>query len=225
MKKKYKLPAKALYTFEDLSSVYSPSGKDFNNSPRLFFTFCWAGAIPPDKPVPSRKPGPVTPEQKEIPNFDVYSLFLFPDGHWVDANKNDVEGMLKAFERFGDAIGDSKAAIWFYDETKNYPDIQRSKKYFKIFNLQYEYHDGPFIVITNKHPDAFANNDEKIVISLRELEAPSFTKILNVLEKDLTYDRKIRKRKLLYEEVQGRILKFVKSNKGFLQNIFIKFFG
>jgi hypothetical protein len=168
---------------------------------------------------------PLEPRAPIPESFASYSTFLVPDT--FVGNKLDWDQILalrRAFEAFGDSIGDRRAAIWFdperhgfirtaKSETRNSEplisvnplvDTMRSKEYCDKFGLNYN--DGPYVVTTRKRPDRISVKDERVVIKLGGISPDGLVRVLNVLERDLRSQREIHKRALLYEEVKQRIL-------------------
>lgn len=176
---------------------------------------CLAIPLPPRQPVPD--------------NFSSYSIFLVPS----ILVEGDPWALRSAFDRFGEAIGERRAAIWldpfpyvFFESIEDenardagnlrgpreWPhfDVLRSKDYCDRFGLDYNH--GPYVVTTKKRPDLVTSNDERIVIRLDGVSASGMVKILNILEQDLRRDLEVRKRALLFEEIKQRIIGLFESD-------------
>jgi len=163
------------------------------------------------------------PKGSHIPvEQKTYSLFLAPSNELK--NMSDLIAKLKSvFIDFGESIGDHNAAIWLASDNNIGIDIQRSKHYSDIFDL--DYNKGPYVVVTKSHPD----NDgvhHAVVISLRYVSPKRAIRILNFLEQDIRKERELRKRRLKYEEISQKLLSIAEENgaeiKSFMKKIIIK---
>ncbi len=146
----------------------------------------------------------ITNTQEPIPAiYQNYALLLFPSTEWLSNSKKETtQSIFRSFKDFGDAIGERNAAIWFVDHSGK-TDVSRSKEYCRKYNLSYN--SGPYIVVMPKHPDKLTSKDEVVVIRISNISPDKVTPILNTLEEDLLISRRIRRRKLLYEEIKQRI--------------------
>ncbi len=170
---------------------------------------------------------PLEPHRPIPDNFQTYSLFLVPTlSLGKDAKKDDLDAIFAlkaAFQSFGTAIGDRKAAIWLLDALPNATvrrkapkdstdsleaaegiDTLRSKYYCDKLGLNYN--DGPYVVTTRIRPDHLSSTDEKVIIKLGGISADRLIAVLNILEQDLRLEQQIRKRTLLFEEIEQRML-------------------
>src|SRR5271165_6812389 len=104
----------------------------------------------------------VGPTEQIKAGFKSYSLFLICDPGWLDqsAAGSHVAWLYKAFERFGDAIGDDNLAVWFwkgpagqdrFPATADRVDLKRSAQFCKAWHLLPS--AGPYVVITTTFPD------------------------------------------------------------------------
>jgi hypothetical protein len=142
------------------------------------------------------------PDIRVLPlNYPSYALILFPDDSWK-TNKN-LPTLRATFAKFGDAIGEQGAAIWFIDRGNNI-DVERAQSYSDKFGLSRS--DGPYILVSRKRPDTITDKRDVIVIKCAGIEADRLANVLEVLEADLRGRREIRKRELLFAEVKQWLL-------------------
>jgi hypothetical protein len=135
--------------------------------------------------------------------YKTYSLFLIPSSDW-EAKDRDLRGLRTAFQAFGEAIGNQKAALWFSNEDDTRPDFIRSKDYCDQFGLNYN--DGPYVVTLKSLPEAVKRGDPVIVVKLNGISSDRVVSILNILEQDVRTDKNIREGQLLFEEIKQRLL-------------------
>jgi hypothetical protein len=143
---------------------------------------------------------PGTPIKK---GFETYTLFLFPSAEWLD-RAQDLDVLRKAYQNFGDAIGEKHLAVWFLDADNRTVSIARSKVFCDWLGL--DYNSGPYIITTDVYPELMRANSKPVVIKLYDIPASKVVLILNILEQDLRTERGIRKTTLLFEEVKQRLL-------------------
>jgi len=143
---------------------------------------------------------PGTPIQK---GFQTYTLFLFPSADWLDRTE-ELDLLRKAYQDFGDAIGEKHLAVWFLDADNRTVSIARSKVFCDWLEL--DYNSGPYVITTEVYPELMRAGSKPVVIKLYDVPAAKVVRILNILEQDLRNERRIRKTALLFEEVKLRLL-------------------
>jgi hypothetical protein len=158
------------------------------------------GAMPPARAQRAQDVSPGTPILK---GFETYTLFLFPSAEWLDRTE-DLAVLRKAYQNFGDAIGDKHLAVWFLDNDSRAISIARSKVFCDRLHL--DYNDGPYVVTTNVYPESLRADSKPIVIKLYRIPANRVVLVLNILEQDLRTERQIRETALLFEEIRQRLL-------------------
>jgi hypothetical protein len=142
------------------------------------------------------------PDVQALPtNYPCYAMMLFPDGAWKD--RKELVDVRAAFSRFGDAIGDKGAAIWFVDK-RGQVDVERALFYCNRFALSSS--DGPYILVTRLRPDMIRDKRDAVLIKCAGISAHRLHNVLGVLEADLRNGREIRKRQLLFSEVKEWLL-------------------
>jgi|GEM_PF-3348902 hypothetical protein len=174
-------------------------------------------------------------------NFLSYSVFLVPNELYAKENILLIDDLHKAFNSFGEAIGDKRIAIWFSNDRQakiteepsfnsnsvlmriQGVDVKRSKDYCDRFGLNYS--DGPYVITTKYRPDHVTSADEKVVIKLKRISPEGIIKILNILEQDLRLDKNISKRQLLYEEVKQRIITTAKAHSDIFEKVITTVIG
>jgi hypothetical protein len=97
----------------------------------------------------------------QIPNhFKTYTLFLICNPDWLaPAANQDLSNLYLGFERFGRAIGDENAAVWFWKNVgapkvpayAAFVDVERSVRFCQAWKLTPT--SGPHIVFLEKYPD------------------------------------------------------------------------
>jgi hypothetical protein len=157
---------------------------------------------------------PEKPREFElIPNdYGVYSLFIIPNKSW--SRKDELSQLKEVFQNFGDAIGNSRLAIWLEDE-KTGVDINRSKWYCDLLRLSYN--DGPYVVTTRHRPDQIKQGEEIVLINLSGISVGRAEKVLNVLEEDMRKNSLSKRRALIFEEVKQRLLTMLEEQGGALK--------
>jgi hypothetical protein len=177
--------------------------------------------------APMLKAASLRPRQPIPADFVSYTLFLTPNDAIEASSRENVMALRYAFIRFGEAIGDRRAAIWFDPEDPllsvayvavgigraevkaPYSDVLRSKAYCDRFGL--DYNNGPYVITTLRRPDQVGEDDEKVVIRMNGVSPDGMVRILNLLEQDLRKDREIRQRQLIFEEIKQRILQIFRG--------------
>jgi len=151
------------------------------------------------------------PRRAPIPRgFAAYTMFLVPSAEW-QVMPADLRQLRQKFDSFGDAVGDTKAAIWFVEDPRSSKlDVARSKSY--CDRLKLDYNDGPYVVTSRARPDDIAAGDEVVVIRLSGVASERIIRILNILEQDLRTNVQLQKRKLLFEEIKQRVLTAAERN-------------
>ncbi len=152
---------------------------------------------------------------EDIPTgYKIYTLFLIPSYEWSNQRKDIAEQKLwNNFSNFGQSIGEKNLSVWFViktdyytyidipcanrykkiqpvDNSEIYTDVARCKEYCDKFEL--DYNEGPFIIVTEKHPDISSKKDV-IVIKFNNILPSNVILFLNNLE------QKIRTRKPIKE--------------------------
>ena len=124
--------------------------------------------------------------------YKTYTLFLIPSSEW-STKRQDIseEKLWNNFYDFGRAIGLNNLSVWFVESTKYYSyedidangttkqiplaDVYRKIQHIKGFNtdiirckeycdkFKLDYNEGPFVVITEKHPDECTEKDIDVV--------------------------------------------------------------
>jgi hypothetical protein len=154
----------------------------------------------------------VLPGQPVPAGYGSYLVFLNPSREYEGYGDPDyLEPTYTAFKRFGDAIGDTRAAIWFSTPT-GFNDAERARAYCDAVNLDYD--SGPYIVITPIRPDRWVRGTEVFYLRLGGIEPARAVVLLNTLEQQVRTGT-VTELGLLYEELRQRVLSIV-SNEKFL---------
>jgi len=159
----------------------------------LFFTGC-ASRIPPGAPVAWS-----FDEGERIPtNYSTYTLFLNTSYEYAEQETLEtLTGLRTKFARFGKSVGKENLAVWVNEPGTGDLSVARGKYYLDIFDkwsdaAPLEYSSGPYVVVTDTHPDELKTaSDGKlrnlrpivIAISFQSVSTNRVTELLNVLEK------------------------------------------
>jgi hypothetical protein len=121
-----------------------------------------------NRPLPIAPSAPVRVRERlfgatgTIPRgFGSYSLFLICDPQWLGKGREaDLKSLYDKFMIFGGALGDKKAAIWFWKGdaptslfvgTAEHVDLNRNLNFCNAWHLTPA--NGPYIVVTSEYPD------------------------------------------------------------------------
>jgi hypothetical protein len=129
--------------------------------------------------------------------FKTYSLFLVCNPEWLAPAKNaGLYDLYQQFQRFGGAIGDEHAAVWFWTSNSyqrsdaalaKIVDVDRSVRFCKAWNLTPS--EGPHLVITSTYPDESNLSSglppDTAVYRLGDMSPPEITKLLASLTDQL----------------------------------------
>lgn len=145
--------------------------------------------------------GPIFNAKTLPTEYRTYTIFLVPDATWATNQRAaELATLHQVFRNFGDAIGQSEAAIWLWLPNSARVDVLRSKDYCDKWKLNYN--DGPYVVTTMIRPDRVTAADDKLVIKLGGVSPARVARVLNVLEADLRRRLEPRRGNVLYEEVK-----------------------
>lgn len=111
----------------------------------------------PQRTYPAQAIALVVSTGKIPKHFKTYTLFLICNPNWLaPAENQDLYSLYMGFERFGRAIGDDNAAVWFWKTDKGLPvassvDVERSVHFCQAWKLKPT--SGPHIVFLSSYPD------------------------------------------------------------------------
>ena len=137
------------------------------------------------------KPSEIIPK-----GFGTYTLFFNTSYEYTDKTAPNKLNILKRnFERFGNSIGSNNLAVWLREPDSEQLSVSRGIYYADVFSKwtdeSLEYSDGPYMIISNTHPDYFMNtqlqqdpNQEPIVIAVgfNNISEDRIINILNFME-------------------------------------------
>lgn len=128
--------------------------------------------------------------------YKTYTLFLRTSYNYMDDSKPETLRVLeRSFKAFGESIGDDNIAVWVNKKESNALSVSRGKYYADLFSHyssnSIEYGDGPFIIISDKHPEELSRlkseigNEEKatvIVVGFKNMSSERMIEALNYFE-------------------------------------------
>lgn len=125
----------------------------------------------------------------EIPRgYESWSLFLICNPAWIVRQQDEgIRDLFGQYKAFGDAIGPSNLAIWFWKEpapepSANLTDVSRSSEYCGRFKLLPS--KSPYVLVTTRHPDEQETGDY-FLVSLNGLSPHDSAEVLAKLTDQL----------------------------------------
>ena len=124
--------------------------------------------------------------------FKTWSLFLVCNPDWVAPERSaDLANLYRRFKSFGDAIGSTNLAVWFWKRqtSVNDPhladnvDVARSAEFCAALGRAPS--QGPYLVVTSDYPDVAAFPSDRAVFELNNLQPADLAKLLNTLTDQL----------------------------------------
>ena len=175
----------------------------FPSGPPSGCSICYSAELFPSESVPR--------------GYPVYATFLWPS-YDSSLNRRRVSAIRRSFRRFGVSIGSKGAAVWF-QRPKVSVDIGRAKSFCDKLDLSYD--RGPYIIVSDRHPDDLDNLNGVILVRLTDLSPQRIVRVLNILEQDLRQGVEVGHEELLFEEIKQRVLSIGERNGSLLKEIFL----
>jgi len=140
---------------------------------------------------------------KSIPTgYASYTLFIATNTQGVAAESATNQKILEErFSDFGDSIGSNNLAVWVGDSSTGKLSISLGKYYLDDFSKwttrSLEYSDGPYIILSDRHPDQWVSNDAEadkektvsIAISFSTTPSIRTIKVLDFIEARIRRDQ------------------------------------
>lgn len=156
----------------------------------LFLTACSKSFLPN-----SDLYGPVTPGKPIPTGYSTYCLFLVPSYSMQnDYKEKEWKKLNLAFQFLGQSIGNENMAVWFWNEKKRRPSVERSRQILDILNndrhpIQQKlyYTDSPLFVFMNYNPESkiIPKNSYYTAIALDGKEPDKIIKFMDKLAQSI----------------------------------------